>query len=74
MRALAKRLRIHAAALDSDPARQLDLPMASELMEHLARLTAMLAKPPTDMLHWAPPVARPMQRSAGDPVARLPTS
>jgi hypothetical protein len=51
MRSLANRFRTFAAELDSDPSRQFDLKMAAELLEHLARLTAKLAKPADVPLH-----------------------
>jgi hypothetical protein len=51
MRALARRLQVYAAELDSEPQRQFELRMASELLEHLARLTTKLAKPADVPLH-----------------------
>jgi ABC-type sulfate/molybdate transport systems ATPase subunit len=45
MRALARRLQAHAAELHDQPQRAFDLKMASELLEHLARLTTKLARP-----------------------------
>jgi hypothetical protein len=51
MPALARRLQAYAADLQSEPQRQFDLRMASELLEHLARLTTKLARPAEVPLH-----------------------
>jgi hypothetical protein len=45
MPALARRLQAHAAELQAEPSKAFGLRMASELLDHLARLTIKLAKP-----------------------------
>jgi hypothetical protein len=47
MCALSRRLRAYADELQDEPLKRHDLRMASELLEHLARLTTKLARPAT---------------------------
>jgi hypothetical protein len=50
MRALSRRPRSYGDD-QADPTRRHDLRMASELVAHLERLTAKLARPTTTQLH-----------------------
>jgi hypothetical protein len=45
IRALARRLQAHATELPVEPTTAFDLRMASELLEHLAKLTTKLSRP-----------------------------